>query len=222
MTSNSYLLDVQPRTVVGKKTKKLRAEGTLPAHIFGDVDTSLTIQVNTKQFSKLYKEAGETSVIKLQLEGEKKTRPVLVDEVAVDIMTGALIHVAFRQVDLTEKVTAEISIEIVGELDVQEATLVLMREVLEVEALPTDLPESFTIDATQFTAVDQEVLLKDLQFDRSKVTVLNEEEDLIIAQVQAVQQMAEEAPVVEETVVEGAEGATPATEGETPAQEKKE
>lgn len=221
MTSSSYSLAVQPRVILGKKTKKLRAQGVLPAHIFGDVKESIMIQVDQKQFNKMYKEAGETSVVQLQIEGEPKLRPVLIDEVGIDAMTGALQHVSFRQVDLSEKVTAEIDIEVVGELGVQEATIVLVRDVLEVEALPTDLPEKFTIDAARFTEIGQELTVKELEFDRSKVTLLHIEEDQVLAQVQAEQQMKEEVVEVVETVV--GEGETPAaTEEAAPAEEKKE
>lgn len=205
MTSNQYALTANKRTLTGKKTKQLRAQGLVPANIFGDVKESIAISVDPKAFRKIYAEAGENSVVQLTVDNEKTTRPVLIDELDIDPIRQELRHVTFRQVDLKEPVTAEVSVEVVGELDVLGATIVVVRDVIEVEALPTDLPESFIIDASKFTEIGQEVLAEQLDYDKTKVT-LNIEMDEPIVQVQEEQQMVEEETPTPETVVEGKEG----------------
>lgn len=201
MTGQSYELKVQKRTLLGKKSKQLRQAGQLPANIFGDVKESIAIQVSSKDFRKMYNEAGETSVVNLHLEGESTAHPVLVDSVEIDPMSGTYLHVSFRQVNLREKVVATIPVELVGELSVNSAMTVVLREELDVEALPTDLPEAFTIDLGQFTEIGQEFTVAQLEFDRQKVELLEIEPDQVLLQVQALEQMAE----VEEASTEVAE-----------------
>lgn len=217
MTNVQHELKAEKRTLLGKKSKRVRAQGNVPANIFGKVDSSLAISVSAKEFQKIYAEAGETGVVYLFVGDEKKNRPTLIDEVEMDPLTRKVLHVSFRQVDLNEKVSAAVPIETVGELAVQEATIQLMHEEVEVEALPTDFPESFTIDLSQFTEIGQEFFVKQLDYDRTKLELSLEQDELLL-QVQEVQQMAEE-PVEETPAAEGAEGeAAPAAEGEKPAE----
>lgn len=219
MTGQAYELQVEPRVVVGKKTKQLRAQGVLPANIFGDVKESIAVQLNAKEFRKIYNNAGETGLVHLQLGDDKKTHPVLIDEVEINPLTGSYLHVSFRQVNLKEKVTASISVELTGELSVTGATPVLLRDEIEIEALPTDLPESFTIDLGQFTEIDQEFTVAQLDFDRSKVELLEVEPDQVLLQIQAEQQMEEVVeestePVEVETTAMGKKDDEEAPEGE--------
>lgn len=220
MTQDHFELAVQSRTVLGKKVKSLRKQGYLPANIFGEVDKPFSISIKTKEFISLSKQASDTSIVYLQVEGEKSTRPTLIDAVDTDALTGQLLHVSFRQVNLNEAVTAEVPVELVGELTITESTPVLLREEIEVEALPTDLPESFTIDLAQFTEIGQEVMVKDLKFDRAKVKLMNVEDDEVILQIQKVEQMAE---VVDETPasVEEVETTEQGKADETPAEGEK-
>lgn len=219
MAKAQYNLKAEERTLVGKKSKQLRAKGITPANISGKVEKSLTISVSEKEFNKIYSEAGETGVVYVQLDGEKEKRPTLIDDVHYDAMTRRVLHVSFRQVDLKEKVMAVVPVELVGELAVQEASVNQMIQEIEVEALPTDFPDAFTIDLSTFTEIGQEVTVDQLQYDKSKLTLSLEPEDIVI-QIQELQQMAEE-PVEEVAPAEGAEGAeaTPAEGEAKPAEE---
>ncbi len=224
MTQDKFELNVAPRIILGKKTKTLRAQGFVPANIFGEVEKSIAISVSGKEFQTLLKTASDNSIIYLQVEGEKKARPTLVDEVEKNPLTGSYVHISFRQVNLNEAVTAEVPVELIGELVVAEATATVVREQIEVEALPTDLPESFEIDLSKFTEIGQEVFVKDLQFDRSKVKLLVEEDEKVLM-IQAVEQMEEieETPAEPQEVETTAMGKTETPEGEeAPAEEKKE
>jgi len=103
----------------------------------------------------------------------------------------------YCEINLKEKITAEVQIELVGENDVTGAVLVLTRDSIEVEALPTDLPEKFEIDATQFTEIGQTLTLADLKYDKDKVTLAVEAEELAkpIAILQEVKEEVEPEPV---------------------------
>lgn len=199
-----------------KKPKQLRREGLLPANVFGG-DGSLALQVNAKGFDRLYEEAGETGLIYLEVAGDKKQRPVLIDEVQMDPVDGSLIHVAFKQVDLTDTIEADVPVETIGKFEVPEAVLVVVKDEITVEALPADFPEKFEVDVSVLTAVGQMIAYKDLQYDRSKVKLVlgeeGEEEPVVLVQEQQ-KEVVEEAPVA----VEGEEGAAPAEGGEAKAE----
>lgn len=212
MTDQQYTLSAQTRDVFGRKTKRLRAQHLIPANIFGDTEQPVPVTIKEKELRKILAEAGETSVIYLTIDGESQSRPVLLDEVDTHPILKNTLHVAFRQVNLKEKVRAEVEIELIGELTVQEAVVVKMKDVIEVEALPTDLPESFQIDLSQFTEIGQELFVSDLVADRTKVEILEEADQLLI-QVQKAEEMKEEEPEVA-PVAEGAEGAEAALAGE--------
>lgn len=209
-----------------KKNKQIRREGRIPANVYQAGEDSISLEVNTVKFEKLYNEAGDTSLVYLTVEGIKNALPVMIDEVQYDHM-GQPIHVVFRKVKLTEKISTNVPVELVGEFDVENAVLVLVKDEVEVEALPTDFPENFTIDQSKFTQVGDSITLADLEYDKDKVTlVLSEDENPEEITVVSVQEQREEEP--EETPEEMVEPALVGEEGkeettdseETPAEEK--
>ena len=171
----------EKRNILGRKVKALRREGFIPANIFGKKVKSTAIQVLIKEFEKVYKETGTTGLIELLVE-KGDPRPVLVQHVQLHPVTGFPLHIDFRQVDLKEKVTATVPLEQKGEskaeLDKKGLLLWVMDEV-EVEALPTDLPEHIEVDVTKLTEIGEEIKIKDLQVDRAKVTILSEDEEIV-------------------------------------------
>lgn len=198
-----------------KKTKQLRREGILPANVFGAAG-SLALQVNSKGFADLYEEAGETGLIYLNIAGDNKQRPVLIDEVQMDPVDGSLIHASFKQVDLTDTIEAEVPVETIGKFEVPEGVLMVVKDEITVEALPTDLPEKFEIDVSVLTEIGQVIAYKDLKYDRSKVKLIlgeeGEDEPVVLVQEQQQEEPAEEA-----APAEGEEGAAaPAEGGEKP------
>ncbi|MEK7112192.1 MAG: 50S ribosomal protein L25 [Patescibacteria group bacterium] len=180
------LLEAKIRKVTGRKVKNLRKEGLLPASIYGKKIKSQAIEVKLTDFKKVFEEAGETGLITLKIGGGKtkgEDRAVLVSNVQLDPVSDSTIHVDFRQVDLKEKVTAGVPVEMVGESPAQKGgigTVVQYVSEIEVEALPMDLPEKFEIDASTLTEVDQAVFVKDLKYDKTKVEVKNAPEEIVV------------------------------------------
>lgn len=203
-------LEVQKRDIFGRKVKKLRDQGILPANIYGKKVKSQAISVSLKDFKKVYDEAGETSIVYLNL-GTQTEKPVLVHHVQADSVNDSFLHVDFHQVDLKEKVTAKIPVEVMGKAPAENQGLVLMTLLneIEVEALPQDLPDKFSVDVSKLEAVNQSVTLKDLKFDREKVKPLVEDENALIVKIsEPTKEVVEEKPVTEEVpAVEGEEGA---------------
>jgi large subunit ribosomal protein L25 len=216
--TDKHIFKAQKRELVGKKVSQLRKQGIGVGSVSTPNGESISIQFQDKAVEKLLASTGESTLVYLSVEGESKQRPVLLEEVQYDPLTHEMFHVAFRQVSLKQKVSAAIPVEVVGEVDVADATLVVVMHEVEVEALPTDLPEKFEVDVTNLTEVGQTISLADLQFDREKVTlVLGDDQDAATMPVVMIQAVKEE---VEEAPVEAAEGEAAAeTPAEAPAAE---
>jgi len=178
---------VKKRKVHGHKVKKLRQEGLLPGNIYGRNIKSLAVEGERKKIEKIFSQVGETGLIDLQVEGEKTPRTVLLHNPQYHPITDELIHIDFHQVDLTQKVVASIPIEINGEAPAVEkgqGVLVQLLQEVEVEALPTDLPERLVVDVSSLEEVDQGVTIKDMlktsSVDTQKVTIKADENQLVV------------------------------------------
>lgn len=206
---NKTTLEAKVRKITGRKVKTLRKEGLIPANIYGKKVKSQAIQVMALDFKKAYEEAGETGLISLKVQGEKgkaEDRAVLVSNVQIDPLSDAAVHVDFRQVDLKEKVTASVPVELVGESPAEKGslgTVVQYIDEIEVEALPTDLPEKFEVDASGLTEVDQAVFVSDLKYDKAKVEIKNDAGEIIVKVEPPQKEEVVAAPVTEEVPVEG-------------------
>jgi len=108
-------LNVEKRKDIGRKVKFLRREGILPANIYGKKIKSLAVQLSTKSFLPVLKEVGETGLLELKVTDEEKTRPVLIHAVQFHPTSGEPLHADFYQVDLKEKVTTKVPVELIGE-----------------------------------------------------------------------------------------------------------
>ncbi len=226
------VLAAEVRKITGRKVKNLRKGGILPGNVSGKKVKSEAVQVNLKDFEKIYKEVGETGLLTLQV--GKVEKPVLIQNLQVNSVSDAPIHVDFLQVDLKEKVEADVPVELSGESPAEKqslGTVVQYINEVKVEALPTDLPEKFTVDVSELTEVDQAVYIKDLKTDRSKVEIKNDAEAIVVKVEPPQKEEVAPAPVPAEGEVP-AEGATPeegaapaegqAPQGESPKEEPKE
>ncbi len=221
----NYELNVEPRKLFGRKVKQLRAKGLVPANIFGKKITSQAIEVGEKELLHVMRQAGETGLINLHVKGSDKSHPVLVAGYAQDPVSGTMQHVDFHEVDLKQKVTATVPLKAVGESDAVKSgmVLVMLKNELEVEALPTDLPDVIEVDITGLTEVGSSIHAKDLKVDRSKVTLSVEDEEMIVTiQEPAKEEVVEAAPAEGEAAPAEGEAAAPAADGEAKPEEKKE
>jgi large subunit ribosomal protein L25 len=193
---------------MGKSVSNIRKVGQVPVNIFGQKMSSISASAGKSDLDRFLKSEGDSGLVYLILGDEKKEEiPTLIDEIQRKPVNEEVLHISFKRVDLKEKVQQEVAVEMIGEVNIPGATVLLTRDVLEVEALPAELPEKIIFDISGLTAVGQSLHLVDAQFDREKVKILLSEEELASPFV-IVQEVKEE--VVEEVLVEAAvEGATP-------------
>ncbi|MBN1263397.1 MAG: 50S ribosomal protein L25 [Candidatus Pacebacteria bacterium] len=221
-------LVVEKREIFGRKVKKLREQGILPANIYGKKVKSQAVQLEVRQFMPVYREVGETGIVDLSLAKEKNSRPVLIHNVQFDPVTDQAIHADFHQVNLSEKVKAEIPIELIGESPAAEqksGILVRLLDELEVEALPTDLPEKIEVDTTVLAEVGDMIKVEDLSLDKDKIRVLTDSVRLIV-KIEPPTKLEQEKKVAEsESPAEGEEAVaeeSASAETSQPAEEKNE
>lgn len=220
-------LHAQERTVLGKKVKKLRADGLLPGHVFGKGVDGEVVAVKATDFLKTLHLAGETGLIDLKI-GSEKVRPVLIRDVQYDPVTDSPIHIDFYQVNLSEKVKVSVPVVQIGAppeaVHLGEAIVLQTVNELEVEALPTDLPEKLEVDITTLKAIDDAITVGQLNIDHDKVTIHADLEEIVVKLAPAVsaeteklleEEAAEKAAAAAETAAEeGAPASAEATAGE--------
>lgn len=171
---NKHVLKAKKRTLVGRKVKNLRKAGQLPATVYGKKVASQSLIVGSDDFLKVYKSAGETGLIDLTV--SDTVHPVLIHTVQRHAVTHAPLHVEFLQVDLKEKVKTRVPLAFVGTPPAVSQKIGILLTVLdevEVEALPTDLPEHIEVDVSGLDAVNQELKIADVKIP-SGVTVLSD------------------------------------------------
>jgi len=173
-------LAVAVRTKFGKATKGLRKEGLVAAELYGHGIPNVHLAVPIKDFQKVFKEAGENTVINLVLEGGKK-HPVLIYDVQHDYVSDKIQHVDFYEVRMDEEIKAPIPIEFVGESPAVKnlgGVFIKSMEQVEVEALPAKLPQSFVVDISVLEELNHSIYVKDLKVPAG-VKVLVEPETVI-------------------------------------------
>ncbi len=222
IAGSKYALSAEKRNVFGRKLKPLRRAGILPGNISGKHIKSFSVQVSALEFGKVYDTAGETGLVSLAIEGG--LHPVLIHEIHWDPVYGKPLHVDFLEVNLSEKVEATVPVEIIGEspaVRAEEGVLVQQVHEVQVEALPTDLPEKIEVDISGLEKVDDHITVSQLSVDKSKVEIKEDDPERIVVSIAepAKEEVIEEVPAAE-GVEAPVEGEAPAEGGEAPEAEK--
>ena len=217
-------LKAQTRKDTGRKLRTLREKGFIPAVVYGPGHKPVSVQVTYNDFKKAFDEAGESTLIKLEVDGHIKN--VLIHDVSVDPIDDTFIHVDFYQVVMDKTIKTHVPLVFEGEAPaVKGLDGVLIKNLteLEIEALPKDLPHEIKVDISFLDSFDKHIRIKDLQIPEG-VKVLEGLEELIVSVIPP--RSEEELKALEEKPEEKVEevekvGEKP-EEGEEPVVEKKE
>jgi len=186
-------LKAKVRTVTGKNVQSLIASEVIPAVVYGPGEKNATIEVDASEFKKVLHEAGESSLVELDVEGEKAKRLVLIHEIQRNPVEDTFIHVDFFQADLKEETEAEVPLVFEGEsLAVKDlgGTLVKNMSEIEVKALPQNLPHEIKVSLEPLKTFEDRILVKDLILPKDVKVTANPEE--IVASVLAQENVEEE------------------------------
>lgn len=174
------VLKADRRTVIGKQVKALRRAGLLPAVIYGYNITPISISLNSRDTGRLLSGVSGSHLIIIDLEGERLT--TLVRDKQRNPIRGHLTHIDFLAVSMTEKLRTSVALELRGvsqavvELD---GVLVKGMEVVEVECLPGDLPESIVVDISGLNLIGDAIFVRDLVVPEA-VEVLEDGDEMIV------------------------------------------
>jgi large subunit ribosomal protein L25 len=203
---DKVVLKAEKRDVIGKQVKAMRRAGKLPAVIYGRRTDPINVSLDAHTASLVLGRLTSSSLVTIDLDGTEY--PALVREKQRDYIKNRLLHVDFLAVSLNESIRATVSLNFVGaSAAVKDFNAVLVQnlESLEVECLPTDLPERVDVDITPLARPGDGIRVRDVKIS-DKVHILNDPDTMVA--------VATFAKVEEEVAaVPGAEGVTP-VEGE--------
>lgn len=158
-------LNVQERTVFGKKVAKLRRDGLVPVVIYGPGMDPRALQATAQDIDKVVKHAGKHTPIHVSLDDKKKI--AMIKEVSVDPARNRINHVALHAVRQNKPIEAEVPIRLVGEgeSEAEKAGLIILQnmDVIEVKALPMELPDALEIDIRHLKEAGERVLVGDIK-----------------------------------------------------------
>lgn len=174
-------LSAKIRKELGKKVKVLRKKGVLPAVLYGPkLKETQSLEIDFKKFEKVFEEAGESTLISLEIE-DKKT-PVLIHEVQQDHLTGKPIHVDFYQPSLEEEVEVVVPLVFEGmSLAVKDlgGTLVKNISELKIKAKPQNLPHEIKVNVETLKTFENNILIKDLKLPEG-VKILKSPDEILV------------------------------------------
>ncbi len=172
-------LQAKIRQIKGKKTKNLRNKGVLPGVLYGQKMKNADLEISMKEFEKVYREAGESTLVSLEIEDKKAL--VLIHELQRNPLTNEFVHIDFYQPSLKEEIVVKIPIVFEGESPAAKesgGTLVKNVSEVEVKALPQNLPHQINIDVTSLKTFEDNILVKDLKVPEG-VKILKEGETIL-------------------------------------------
>lgn len=211
MTTQALTLELETRSVVGKKVQTLRRQGITPVHLYGKGASSMSLQADASTILRIVAQAGRNRPVSVSISGQETPYLAFIREVQRHPVSEAILHVDFYQVPITEVAQANVPIRLIGEapaIRMQNGVLNQVLPTLRVECLPLDVPEYFELDMSGLDDFEKALHVSDIPTS-DKVTFLNSPND-VIARVNAPRVAVEEVAAIAET---GEGEATVATEG---------
>lgn len=175
------VLQLEPRTITGKKVKNLRKVGLVPASICGKGVANGNFQLDAKAFAQVYRQAGRTALVDLRL--PDGTKSAFVRQVQIHPVRRDAIHVDFRVVDLRTEMTADVPVVAVGQnplLERGEGVLTITLPTLHLKALPTDLPQTIEIDISNLSFEHSSIHVSDVRLGDA-VEVLTAADQVLVS-----------------------------------------
>jgi len=185
-----------------KRTEKgsvSRTEQEIPAVVYGKNQEPISLTIVRGDFQRLFDRASASTIVELDVEGEKESLEVLVHEMQVDAAKNEMIHVDFYAVVKGQALVTEVSINFVGEAPgARENLLVTVRDIIEISAKPSDLPGEIDVDISGLNEVGDHITIGDIKLPKG-VELTNTEEDFLIEPIIKIDYQREEEEEPEET-----------------------
>lgn len=205
--AESYVIDAQPRAIVGKKVSQLRRQGIVPITVYGPKTQPVSLQVPYRPLQVALMKAGGTNLIDIKVDG--KSTPVIAREVQRNILRNDIMHVDFFAVDMDAKINIDVPIHFINESPAVASRLGILLTgptVLTIDTLPSHLINQIEVDLSILVAIGDSVHVRDINLG-AEITILNDPDEMIARIIQPAAAISEEAEAAE-----AAEGATPEVE----------
>ncbi len=194
-------LAAEKRDATGKANKALRKKGILPAVIYGFKTESTNVSISAKDFDKVWKEAGESTLVTLSTpDGEKDT---LIHEVDAHPVTGVIRHIDFLVVDTSKPVEVKIPIKFTGLAPAVKnlgGILVKVLHEVEIAVLPKNIPHEFVVDTEVLAELDSQIKASDLPLPEGATLITSPDE--IVASIAVAKEEEEESAPIDLNAIE--------------------
>lgn len=173
-------MQIERRTDLGKNfVDKMRNEKIIPGVVYSRGGETVHISINELEFMRVYKIAGSSSLLKLELEGG--VIPAVIKEIQRHPVKNQILHVDFQKINMDEKIKMTIPIIIVNRdnIKLQPSILVQLLDQIEVECLPGNIPDSIEVDVEDMN-FDTPILLQDLAIAKDENIIIHRELDEVV------------------------------------------
>ena len=196
---DAHTLKLERREVTGKKVKRLRRAGIIPAHVYGADIQPASLQADERELNRLLPQVGANIPVSVEYDGQDGENICFVREVQRHPVSDEVIHVDFMRVDVTRAVSAEVPLALVGTsaaVSQMAGTLLQSLQTLLIEALPMNMPAEIPVDISVLSELDSSLSVRDITVP-GDVSVLNDPDDAVLRVA---------APRLEAETFEGEEG----------------
>ncbi|MGA1199551.1 MAG: 50S ribosomal protein L25 [Candidatus Latescibacterota bacterium] len=180
--SEQVMLKAEIRSGVGKQVaKRLRAAGKLPAVVYGAKVAPIACSVDAKALEAALHKHGRNAII--NLETGDQTQSTIVKELQQDFLRGNMIHVDFHCIDLTHKIVVEVMVESAGipnGVRNEGGILEQMLHHIELECLPTEIPERVVVDVSAL-GIGDSLHVSDITLENPEHTIITDAERTVFA-----------------------------------------
>jgi large subunit ribosomal protein L25 len=175
-------LTAEKRTVTGKQVRQLRREGWVPGVMYGHGFEPVPLKFEERSLAHVLSKVGGSQLVGINVKGDKQPEMALVRDVQRDPIRGNFLHVDFYRVRMTERLTAEVPLVVVGEssvIEAREGILLQGISAIEVECLPGDLVDAIEVDLSDLVEIDQGIYVRDLAVPAG-IDVLTDVDEMIV------------------------------------------
>jgi large subunit ribosomal protein L25 len=169
----------------------VRADGKVPAVVYAPDIESMSIAVDAREFNRIYRDAGDSTIVELEIEGQKEVYSVLIQDTHMAPVKDEVLHIDFYKITAGQELSATIHLNIVGESQAVKlgGTLMAQRTSIDVSCLPKDLIDQLDVDISSLKNAGDVILISDLTIPAG-ITV-SDDPTLLIATVAAQKDEAE-------------------------------
>lgn len=194
MTNSKLTIEMEGREVTGRAVAPHRAEGKLPVVVYGAGAAPGNYFVDARSFEKIWKEAGESTMVSLSYDGKQKD--ALIHDVQVDPLKQTAIHADFYLVDENKPVEVAVPLEFEGVSPAVKnlgGVLVKVMHEVEISVLPKELPQHLVVDLTKLEDFESRVTAGDIELPNS-ASLVTDAGDVVVLAEEPKEEVEEEAP----------------------------